>query len=299
MWAEKYDGELQDIFELQDQISRQVVASILTQIQMYGGVKIKRLERPDTVTWDLLARGWKFFYELTKESLASAETIFRRAVATAPKSCVAHHLLACTLIHQTIMGYVSDANVNISQAYELAKRAIAFDEQNEVAHWTLGIIQLWRLKHDMAIAEHKRAIELNPNCSLAYGSLGTALLYRGKPDESIKNIEIAIRLNPRDPSIFFRFSGLAMAHFVAGRYLGASQWARKSIQRKPSWRIGHAVLASSLAHLNLLEEAKEEMDYFLEEIPDLTISKFRRLPFKNQKDARRLEEGLRKAGLPD
>jgi cytochrome c-type biogenesis protein CcmH/NrfG len=154
---------------------------------MYVGEKANRLERPDVVTWDLLARGWKLFYELTKESLAAAESIFRRAVVSAPTSCDAHHLLAGVLIHQAQMGYVSDKGVAISEAYELAKRAVVLDERNEYAHWILGFIQLWRKKHDMAIAELKRAVELNPNCSLAYGSLGTVLSYSGEPDESIKN----------------------------------------------------------------------------------------------------------------
>ena len=300
VWAEKYDGELLDIFGLQDQITQQVVASILTQIQTYVGEKAERLERPDVVTWDLLARGWKLFYELTKESLAAAESIFRRAVVSAPTSCDAHHLLAGVLIHRAHMGYVSDKGVAISEAYELAKRAVVLDERNEYAHWILGFIQLWRKKHDMAIAELKRAVELNPNCSLAYGSLGTVLSYSGEPDESIKNNEIAIRSNPKDISIFFRYSGLAMAHFVAGRYSEATQWARKSVHRKPNWRIGHAVLASSLAQLNLLEEAKEAVDNYLELIPDETISELRNLlPFKRPKDARRFEEGLLNAGLPE
>jgi adenylate cyclase len=298
VWAEKYDGELQDIFDLQDQISQQVVSSILTQIQRYGGEKLKRLDRPDVSTWDLLARGWKLYYDLTKEGLASAETIFRRAVASAPTSCDAHHLLAGVLIHQAFMGYVSDKNETISEAYDLAKRAIALDEQNEYAHWILGVIQHNRGKHDIAIAEQERALELNPNCSLARGSLGTALLLSGEPEQAIKNIQIAIRLNPKDPSIFFRYSALADAHFVAGRYLEAAKWARKSVQRKPSWRVGHNVLTSSLAHLDLLEEAKEAVDYYLENIPDATISKLH-LPYKNPNDARRLVEGLRKAGLPE
>ena len=298
VWADKYDGELQDIFDLQDQISQQVVASILTQIQRHGGEKVKRLDRPDLPTWDLLARGWKLYYELTKESLASAETIFRRAIEVSPTSCDAHHLLAGVLIHQAFMGYVPNKDLTISEAYELAKRAIAFDEQNEYAHWILGVIQQNRGKHDVAIAEHRRALELNPNCSVAYGSLGTALALKGESEEAIKNIEIAIRLNPRDPTIFFRYSGLAMAHFMTGRYLEAAQWARKSIQRKPSWRSGHAVLVSSLVHLNLLEEAREAVDYYLENIPDAAISKLH-LPFKNPNEVRRLEEGLRKAGLPE
>ena len=299
VWAEKYDGELQDIFDLQDQITQQVVAAILTQIQMYVGENTKRLERPDVVTWDLLAHGWKLFYELTKESLAEAETIFRRAVASASTSCDAHHLLASTIIHRAQMGYIADKEAAISESYEFAKRAIALNERNEYAHWGFGFIQLWRRNHDVAVAELKRAIELNPNCSLAFGTLGTVLSYSGEPDESIKNNEIALRLNPRDISIFFRYSGLAMAHFVTGRYSEAVQWARKCIHRKPIWRVGHAVLAASLAQLDLLEEAKAAVDNYLEIIPDETISELRFLPFKNHIDARRLEEGLQKAGLPD
>jgi tetratricopeptide (TPR) repeat protein len=134
---------------------------------------------------------------------------------------------------------------------------------------------------------------------LAFGTLGTVLSYSGEPDESIKNNEIAIRLNPRDISIFFRYSGLAMAHFVADRFSEAVQWACKCIHRKPIWRVGHAVLVSSLAQLDHLEEAKAAVDNFLENIPNETISKLRKLPFKNRDDAHRFEEGLRKAGLPE
>jgi adenylate cyclase len=203
VWAEKYDGELQDIFDLQDQITQQVVASLLTQIQLNLGENVRQLERPDVVTWDLLARGWKLFYELTKESLAAAEKLFRRAVASTPTSCDAHHLLAATIIHRAMMGYIAYKKATIFESYELAKRAIVIEERNEYAHWILGFIQLMRRKHELAVTELKRAIELNPNCSLAFGSLGTVLSYSGEPDESIKNNEIAIRLNPRDISIFF------------------------------------------------------------------------------------------------
>ena len=300
VWAEKYDSELQDIFELQDQISSQVVASILTQIQTHNIKMNNRPERPDIVTWDLLARGWKLLYELTKESLAEAETIFRKAVAFAPKSCVANYLLAAVIIHQTFMNYVTEREASISEAYKFAKRSIALDEQNEYAHWVMGVIQNHSRMHDSAIAEFKRAIELNPNCSLAHGSLGTVYIYTGEPDESVKHSEFAIRLNPRDPSIFFRYSALALAHFVAGRYLEASKWARKSTQRKPSWDTGHVVFASSLAHLNRLEEAKKAVGDYLQNIPDASISKrIPQYPFKDQKYPRLLAEGLRKAGLPE
>ncbi len=300
IWAEKYDSDLQDIFDLQDQVTQQVVATILTKIQTYVGEKIERLKHPDVVTWDLLARGWKLYYDLSKESLAAAEKIFRRAVASAPTSCDANYLLAGVLIHQVSMGYVHEKTVFISEALKLARRAISIDDNDEYAHWTLGLIHRACGRLDLAIAEHKRAIVLNPNCSLAYGSLGSALCFRGDPDEAIKNSEMAIRTNPSDPSIFFRYASIAMAHFLAGRYSEAFQWARKSIHRKPSYRFAHAILTSSLAQLSLFEEAKESLDNYLDNFPNETISELHKdFHFKRSDDAHRFEEGLRKAGLSE
>ena len=301
VWAEKYDGELQDIFDLQDQITQQVVATVQTQIHLYDGEKVTSVEHPNVAIWEILARGWKLLYDLTKESFVSAEKILRRAVAYDPTSCDAHLLLANVLYHQVIMGYVSDnRDVIFLEAYEIANRAVSINEKNENAHWVLGMIQQLRRKHDLAIAEYERAIELNPNFSLAYASLGDALGEIGNSDESIKNINFAILLNPIDPSIFFYYTGLALAHFMAGRYSEASQWARKSVHRKPSWRGGHALLASSLAQINLFEEAKEAVKNYLKNFPNETISDLQMVfAIRRPDKAHQFEEGLRKAGLPD
>ena len=301
MWAEKYDGELQDIFDLQDQITQQVVSSLLTQIQKYVGDNPKRLEHPDIVTWDLLARCWKLIYEATEESLAEAEKISRKAVANAPTSCEAHYLLAGALIRQFQMGFRLDGDLIIPEVYELAKQAVSLDDTNEFARWTLGYVQYYRRKPDLAIAELRHAIELNPNCSRAYSALGNILSEFGDPEEAIKNNEIAIRYNPKDPGIYFCFQGLAFAHFSAGRYSEASRWALKCVHRKPNWRGGHAVLAASLAQLDLIEEAQEAVDNFLENCPRETISKLRNAMIIAGKPdhVNRFEDGLRKAGLPE
>jgi adenylate cyclase len=300
VWAEKYDGELKDIFDLQDKITNQIVATLLTQIQIFVGLNTNRVKRPDIITWDILARGLKLFYGLTKESICKAEKIFRKAIVSAPTSCDAHWMLSASLFHQVWMGHTPDNDAAIPEAYNLAKTAISIDDNNEYAHWILGLIQFIQGKHDEAISELKRTIELNPNCSLGYGSLGTVLSFSGEPDESIRNNEIAIRSNPKDPSIFFRYSGISMAHYFAGRYLEATHWARKSIHRKPNWRIGHAVLAASLAQLNQSEEAKEAVANYLENIPNESISTLRKiLSFKSPDDLSRIERGLHLAGLPE
>ena len=196
------------------------------------------------------------------------------------------------------MGYTPEWDEIVKEAHSIAKHAVALDDRNEYAHWTLGVIELWMGNHESARGDLERAIELNPNCSLAYGSLGTVLSFAGESDESIRNNEIAIRSNPRDLSIFFRFSAIAVAHFVAGRYEEAVKWARKSVQRKVNWHVGHAALVASLAHLGRIEEAKNALADYVEAVPEAAISRVNRLPFKNQSDADRMAEGLRIAGLP-
>jgi TolB-like protein/class 3 adenylate cyclase len=300
VWAEKYDGELHDIFDFQDEITKQIVASTSTQVLLDMGHKVRRLERPDIKTWDLVARGWRLFYELTKESLIEAEMLFRKAVALSPKSSEAHFLLAGVLIHHVHMDFTSQKRNTMDEAYQLAKTALNLGASYEYAHWVMGIIELYRRNHDKSVAEFERAIELNPNCSLAYGSLGTALSYSGEVEESIKNSLMAIRLNPKDFSIFFRFGGIAIAHYVGGRYSEAENWARKSVYRKSEWHIGHAMLAASLAQLDRAEEAQEAVRNYIQNFPNANIhGLLDLLPFKYSTDARRLEEGLRKAGLPE
>ncbi len=130
-------------------------------------------------------------------------------------------------------------------AYALARRATQLDDRNEYAHLALGISGWGLLKYDESLGALERAVALNPNCSLAYGSLGTLLGILGRSDEAIANQEIAIRSNPLDPSIFFRFSGLALAHYMAGRYATAIEWAERAIHRMPRWYFAHFVLAAS------------------------------------------------------
>lgn len=299
LWAEKYDGELEDIFDLQDDITRAVVASTQTQIQLSVGTSVFEINRPNVQTWELIARAWKAFYELTEKSLERAEVLSRNAIETDDTSCEGHLILAGVLIHKAQMGYARVPDTAISEAYRLAARAVALDDRNEYAHWILGFIELWRRNHERAKSELERAVELNPNCSLAYGSLGTVLSYMGEPEESIQCNEIAIRSNPRDPSIFFRFSGIAMAHFVAERYSEAAEWARKSLQRKPNWRVGHAILSASLGHLGRSDEAMAAAEAYRNVFPETDTKVLFDLPFKSPADAQRFAEGLRSAGLSE
>jgi len=299
VFAERYDGHLGDVFKLQDDITQKVVAAITTQILATMGSSSQRLERPDVRTWELVMHGQRLLYELTKESIASAVGVFRQALASGPNSCEAHYGLAAVLFHSAWMGFSDREDATISEAHDLIRRALILDDRNEYAHWAAGLIELWQRHHDVAVAQLERAIELNPNCSLAYGSLGTVLSFCRKSDDAIKNSEFAIRTNPKDPSIFFRFSGIALAHYVAGRYEDAVSWAHRAIHRKSDWYLAHFLLAASLGQLGRSKEARDAIDGLVQVTPGATISTIGKLPFKFPEDAEHLSEGLRKAGLAE
>ncbi len=299
VWSERYDGELTDIFDLQDEITRNVVATVLTQVHLTASEPTRKSNRPDLTVWELTMRGWQLLYDFSAESFATAKTLLEQAIAHDPNSAEAHLVLALIHHHDAFMGFASDVQTTQTTAHELALRATRLDDQNEYAHWALGISYFGLGRHKESIAALERALELNPNCSVAYGSLGTALSLVGRGDEAIANSEIAIRSNPRDPSIFFRFTVIGMAHYLAGRYDAAIEWADKAVHRMPSWYLGHFLVVASHVQADRLGEAKVAVDRCREVLPDASVSQLDMMPIKDATDMERFHDSLRRAGLPD
>jgi TolB-like protein/DNA-binding CsgD family transcriptional regulator/Tfp pilus assembly protein PilF len=299
IWSERYDRQLADVFDLQDEITRNVVASIQTRVQLTASGAVERSTRPDLTVWELTMRAWHLLYDFTPESFTTAKVLLKRAQDHAPESAEANMVLALIHHHSAILGFADDFTETMTLAHELARRATRLDGRNEYAHWALGIT-CWGLhKHEESIAALERAVELNPNCSLAYGSLGTALSLVGRLEESIANQEIAIRSNPRDPSIFFRFTGIALAHFLAGRYDTCIEWANRAVHRMPQWYFGHYLLAAGHVMSDRLEQARAAIAYCREALPHASIADLDRVPLKDATRMQQLRDCLRRAGLPE
>ncbi|MEH6360680.1 MAG: tetratricopeptide repeat protein [Amylibacter sp.] len=299
VWSERYDGQLKDVFDLQDEITRNVVASVLTRVHLTAGEPAEQRPRPNLTVWELTMRAWHLLYDFTPESFASAETLLQQALKHDPDSSEANLVLSVIHYHSVILGFASDAVKTAALAYELGRRATRLDDRNEYAQWALGLSCFALHRHEEAITALERAVELNPNCSLAYGSLGTALGLVGRVDVAITCQEIAIRSNPRDPSIFFRFSGMALAHYLARRYDTAVEWASKSVHLMPQWYFGHFIHTASHMQAGRLEEAKAAVQSCHEALPDVAISHLDRMPLKCAVEMEQLRDCLRKAGLPE
>ena len=298
VWSERYDGQVTDVFDLQDEITRNVVASIQTSVHLTAtNEPVERGSRPDLTVWELTMRAWHLLYDFSPESFAAAENLLERALAHDPQSAEATLVLSLIHHHSALLGFAEDYEAAAKLANDLARRATRLDDRNEYAHWALGISGWGVHRHDESIAALERAVELNPNCSLAYGSLGTALALVGRTDEAISNQQIAIRSNPRDPSIFFRFSGMAFAHYLAGRFDDAADWAGRAIHRMPQWYFAHFILAASHARAGRQAEAEAAVANCYEIFPDASIAHIDRVPLKDADAMEAFRDSLRKAGL--
>ena len=300
VWADRYDRDLSDIFVVQDEIVQAVVASIQTQVLIHVSSVADPPGRPNLGTWELAKRAWNELYQLNGASLARAAEIARQTVANDSQAAAGYQVLASALFHSIFMAFATDATAMRNEALSVAKRALEIEPKDELSQWAFGLT-VGILYDDVARAcsALRQAIELNPNFSLGYGSLGTILALAGQSDESISNNMSAIRLNPKDPSLFFRYSGLAMAYHAKSDFVSCREWAERSISRKPGWWMGHALLASSCAYLGETAAARAAADGLELMLSDAGISSISLFRFSRGEPLRRVKEGLRRAGMTD
>ena len=298
IWSERYDRVLEDIFDLQDEITRNVVASIQTQVHLNSDFQIRQVRRPSLTVWELTMRAWKLLHDFDPGSYVKAAELLNSAIELDSESAEAHYVLSLIHHHEAFMGFVKDFVPLQEKANELALKATRLVDKNEYAHWALGI-SYWGVGDvKKSIASLERAIELNPNCSVAYGSLGTGLALAGRVEESIRHTEIAIRSNPRDPSIFFRFTGIGLANYLGQYYDEAISWAEKSLNRMPIWYFGHFLLVASQAKLDQWDDTRHAARQCLNLIPNASVEQRDRFPLHDQDAMDELRDLLRQAGIP-
>jgi len=301
IWAERYDRKIEDIFELQDEISQSIVASVAPE---YLSAEMKRARRKETRTldaWDSFMRGYWHFMRFTKDDNATAQSLIREAIERDPNQANYHALLAVTHTFDVFYGWSGSREQSLRKALESAERGLALDDQDSQVIRSAGIVHFFMKNHDTALAYYKRAVQANPYEAESQALLGAAFGVAGDYDAALHQFEMAMRLSPRDLHIATWYSYLGIAAFVAGRHEEAAEWSIKATQSNPKLPGGHRTLASSYGNLGRLKEAAVAREKLQELLPHLTIGQLRvNLPyFKNPDDLERYLEGLRKAGLPE
>lgn len=299
VWAERYDRELQDIFEVQDEITQAIVGQVAPS---FISAEAQRVERkpPDSFdAWDYVMRGNWFLSRRSKGDIAEAIRLFERSLELDSKSTMAHSGLATALGWTINFGWADDPSETRVAANAAARRAIDLDENDAETHIAYGLISFYMHKVDAAVAAARRALELNPNLAAAEAWLGMFLSWSGDYDEAIAHAEKAQRLSPRDIYSVGNFARTC-AEYGAGHYEQAVEWAKKMIEVTPEFPAAWFYLTFSLAHLDRLEEARAAKDQIIRIMPHFTLRMLRAaMPPGRPEEIERRIDGLRKAGLPE
>ena len=300
LWADRFDGTLEDVFDLQDQVTVSVVSAIAPKLEQ---VEIERAKRKPTESldaYDYFLRGTASLHQGTKEAISEALRLFYRAIELDPEFSSAYGMAAWCYVVRKMNGWMRDLAREVAETRRLAQRATELGRDDAVALcWGGYALSYVAGDVDGGLAYIDQALSLNPNLAAAWNFSGWIRIILGEHQSAIDRFERALRLSPRDPTVFHMRTGIAYANFLAGNYDIASSAARDAL-RDQTWLGGLRVLAASKALAGHLEEAREAMDRLLQVDPALRISNLKdRISPLQPEDFAKYADGLRKAGLPE
>jgi TolB-like protein/class 3 adenylate cyclase len=301
IWAERYDGELNDIFELQDQVTTRVVGAIAPKLEQVEIERVKHKPTESLDAYDHYLRGMASLHQWTKDSSDEALRLFHKAIDLDPSFAAAYGMAAWSFVPRKGNGWMGDRAHEIAEAARLAQRAVDLGADDATALAGAGYALVF-VVHDLdrGAAILDRALALNPNLAGTLVSCGWTKAFLGEPDQAIKHIDDARRLSPLDPMSFRTLGAAAFAHLVAGRYDDASMWAERALHERAHYLPAIRDLAAARALAGHEAQAKAAMDQLRRIDPAMRVSSVKGwLPFRRPDDLVRLENGLRMAGLPE
>jgi TolB-like protein/class 3 adenylate cyclase len=303
LWAERFDGGLGDIFNLQDQVTESVVGAIAPAVEK---AEIERAKRKPTESLDAYAlylRGLARLYQFgNRQANDEALRLFNSAIELDPDfACPCGRAAFCYVIAK-INGWISDTANAIAEVKRLAQRAVELDKDDALA-LAAGGNALAFVVRDLGVGAGliDRALVLNSNLAEAWNFGGWVKLWLGEPETAIERFARAMRLSPLDPWLMGMRAGTAYAHFFLGRYDEAASWAAMALQDNPDYQPGLRIAAASNAMAGRPEQAHKAVARLRQLNPALRVSNLKDVvgPFRRAEDLARYGEGLRQAGLPE
>ncbi|MCV9960676.1 winged helix-turn-helix domain-containing tetratricopeptide repeat protein [Pararhizobium sp. BT-229] len=301
LWAERFEGTLDDIFELQDQIAENVVGAIAPQLERAEIERAKRKPTESLDAYDHYLRGMAKLHRGTREMIEEALPSFYKAIELDPEFASAYGMAAWCYFWRKANGWMADRPREIAEGIRLARLAVDLGRDDAVALTRAG----HALGHlagelDGGIALLDRALLLNPNLAPAWFLGGFLRAFHGETDGAIQHLTHAVRLSPLDPEMFRMQAGTALAHFFAGRFDTASAWAEKAVRNLPTFLIAVSIVAASHALAGRMDEARRAMQRVRDLDPSLRVSNLKDwLPIHRPQDLAAFADGLRLAGLPE
>ena len=297
LWAERYDREIGDIFAVQDDITHSVAGQIEPHLLAAEGVRAMARSADDLGAWELVARAQTHFWRMTRADFEAAIGPLKRAVAAYPDYAPARGMLGLRLAFASHMGWVA-RDEGLRGAREHALRAIALDDRDPWGHSALGYWAMMERRTEESVSAFCRAVNLNPNSAAAHTNLSHIFAFAGQDREAIAHGEEAMRLSPLDPEMAFFLGGIAIAHYMAGRFSEAARSATEALRLRPEFQGAQRLRAASLAQAGQIDAARASLATAQRQHPALSLDWIRAsVPYQTPELMERFLDGMRKAGL--
>ncbi|MBV8320013.1 MAG: adenylate/guanylate cyclase domain-containing protein [Hyphomicrobiales bacterium] len=301
IWADRFDGALDDIFDLQDQVASNVAGAIEPKLRQSEIERASRKPTANLTAYDLYLRALAQSYRYTEEGLAEAVVLARQALATDPSYAPAAAMVGWCRALQRVQGWGELSADDIAEVVRLARQALDAERDDAETIWQAAYT-LFFFAGEVAIAAAAvdRALALNPNAAHAWLIRGHIHALRNQPDAAIEAIERARRLSPFDPYAFFYAFQIAVAHLAARRFEQLIEGADRALHDLPRLVSAMRFKVVAYAHLGRLDEARAELGRVLAIDPKLTIAGYREYAHWAAPEVLELlVTGIRLAGLPE
>jgi adenylate cyclase len=295
LWAQNFDRDLDDIFAVQDEVTRSIVSSLPERVGAADLERVKRKRTDRMVAYDYFLHGRELHHRFSKEDCIEGIQLLEKAVELDPSFAQAWAWLSCIVGQAWVRGYLPNKNDLWKRCVAAARKALELDEGDSECHRILSEIYLIQRKYDQAEYHNERGLSLNPNDPRLVVQRGYLLAYVGQPDKGVEWVKKVLTLDPFHPENYYANLGIVL--HAAHRYEDAVE----VFKRVPILQAAHyAYLASCHAHLGQSNLAEEHANKVLELEPDFTIAKYSAtLRYKQPADLDHYINGLRKAGLPE
>ncbi|CAB5123421.1 Serine/threonine protein kinase [Olavius algarvensis associated proteobacterium Delta 3] len=294
LWAERYDRKLEDVFAVQDDLVQTIVGRMTAQISESERQRVSRKDVKNMQAYDYLLRGLQYYRHWAPEDMRQARQMFQRAIEIDPRYSAVYTAVADTYLWEYLYGTMfPDQTLELVDHF--ARRALALDDDQPGAHSLVGYVFFRRGDFDAAMGELLRAYELNPNDALTHHRIAAVSLYSGKFKEAARWQESSERLDPWQPA--GRVMILGMAYYLDERYQDAVSALKRSIAGDPDYVGSYIVLAAIYSRMGRREDAGRAAKRVLDLDPFFDVAYYGSA-FKNGSDRNKIQEDLRKAGLP-
>ncbi|WP_368911855.1 adenylate/guanylate cyclase domain-containing protein [Taklimakanibacter deserti] len=301
LWADRYEGAFEDIFDLQDQVMSKVVGAIAPQIERAEIERTKRKPPENLDAYDQYLRGMEGFHKFSREGSKEALSHLYRATELDPSYAAAYSMIARIYVQRNAGDWAEDQAHEVAETEKVAIKAVELDRNDAVVLANAGFAFcdiLGLVEEGDAMID--RALELNPNLAWIWLYSSWTKTSLGQPEIAIEHIQRALRLSPNDPLTFSFHAAKAWAEFFAGRFSEAYASAESAIRQRPGMLLYTCIAACSAALAERHDDARRIVTRMLQANPSVNVAKASKLiPLRRAEDNARWTEGLRKAGLPE